>query len=137
MPYPLTETGKLARQYGLSYATARYRLANNIPLDAPLKPNNNAKAWDTRGRTLPQLEAEYGLARSTIKYRLSRGIPLDAPLTTRAEARKRAEAARLAKVKAGTHRHRKYRTDPDRLERPLQPRITAGAPVNPFACMAR
>lgn len=137
MPYPLTETAKLARRHGLTYAATKYRLANNIPLDAPKQPNGNAKAWDTRGRTIAELEVEYGLARGTVKYRLSRGIPLDAPLTTRAEARKRAEVARLAKVEAGTYRHRKHRTDPDRLERPLQARITAGTPVNPFACMAR
>ena len=35
MPYPLTETAKLARRHGLTYAATKYRLANNIPLDAP------------------------------------------------------------------------------------------------------
>ena len=48
MPYPLTETGKLARQYGLSYETTRYRQKNGIPLDAPKQPNGNTKAWQTR-----------------------------------------------------------------------------------------
>jgi len=52
MPARLSDTGKLARKHGLTYACVRYRLANGIPLDRPVQHGDNAKAWDTRGRGL-------------------------------------------------------------------------------------
>ena len=54
MPARESETGKLARQYGIPYALAKYRLAHGIPLDAPRYPNGNAKAWKTRKAKMPE-----------------------------------------------------------------------------------
>lgn len=133
MPTRLTETAILARQHGITYACAKYRLAHGIPLDKPAKHGNPKKAWDTRGRKYVELERRTGLSRNAIKYRLARGIPLDAPPVSREEALQRANRARLAKAAAGELKPRKYRVDPDRIERPMQLRIVAGKAVNPWA----
>jgi len=132
MPARLSDTGKLARKHGITYACAKYRLENGIPLELPEQPNNNAKAWDTRGRTIAELSREYGLARSTIKNRLAKGIPLDAPLMTKAETLALANKKRLEMIAAGTFEKRKYRTNPDSLERNMELRVKPTQPFNPW-----
>jgi hypothetical protein len=36
MPQPLSKVGEAARTHGISYACAKYRIENGIPLDAPV-----------------------------------------------------------------------------------------------------
>jgi hypothetical protein len=48
MPARKTSVAKQAAAHGISYACAKYRLANGIPLDAPMQPNGNEKAWEVR-----------------------------------------------------------------------------------------
>jgi len=50
MPAQLSPAGRAAREYGITYHCAKYRLENGLPLDAPVKHGNPDKAWDTRGR---------------------------------------------------------------------------------------
>lgn len=133
MPARLTETAILARIYGITYACAKYRLAHGIPLSKEVKQGNPAKAWDSRGREMVELELRTGLSRNAIKYRKANGIPLDAPLMSREESLRRANEVRLEKAAAGLLKPRKYRVDPDRIERPMQLRVVAGNAYNPWA----
>lgn len=48
MPARLSEAGRLAQEHGITYACAKYRLENGLPLDAPVKHGNPEKAWKTR-----------------------------------------------------------------------------------------
>lgn len=48
MPRRQTETSKIAKELGATYAFVKHRLENGIPLDAPRMVNNNPKAWKTR-----------------------------------------------------------------------------------------
>jgi hypothetical protein len=132
MPARLSDTGKLARKHGLTYACVRYRLANGVPLDRPVQHGDNAKAWDTRGRTVADLARKHGLAWTTVKSRLQRGIPLDAPLMTKAETIALANKKRLEMIAEGTFKKRKYRTNPDSLERNMELRVKPTQPFNPW-----
>jgi hypothetical protein len=133
MPKGLSETGKLARKYGITYACARHRLKAGIPLDAPPMRGNPAKAWDSRGRTVIDYELEYGLSRNTIKYRLQHGIPMETPVMSKEQTLALANKKRLEMIAAGTLKKRKYRTNPDSLERNMELRVKPTQPRNPWA----
>ena len=77
---------QMARYHGLSHATLRFRLEQDMDLQEALtKPVRQPGCTDHEGRrfdTVHEMAAWYGIKYATLEQRLGSGMPLDKALTT-------------------------------------------------------
>ena len=128
MPAHKTHIAQQAEAHGISYACAKYRLATGIPLDAPIQPNGNEKAWEVRREKMLMERAKRIAWQKRERIRQEK----------REQREARREASRMRAMEAARQVQEQVAAKKRKQERDAWTTITA-APRhewrNPFACL--